>query len=99
MEHGEDAGGGDQGDEAVQRGDAGADHAAGGTGAVLGDVDQPPEVGVVDGLQFHARLRRPGTGWWRSAPPCGSRRPAREVDQADEGGVDDADGGGGQQAG
>ncbi len=96
VEHEKDAGGGDQGDEAVQRRDAGADHAAGGTGAVLGDVHQPPEVGVVDGLQLDAGrggqvLRRGDPLDLRLQSPGPGRGPRGQ------GGVDDADRGGGQQ--
>jgi hypothetical protein len=57
VQDGEHAGRGDQGEGAVHRGHAGTDHAASGVGTELGDVDQPPEVRVLDGLQFDRRGR------------------------------------------
>lgn len=65
---------------------------------MLGDVDEPPEVGVVDGFQFDAGCGGQVLG---GGDPFDLRFQASRAGGGPgrEGGVDDTDGGGGQQAG
>ncbi|MER6408719.1 hypothetical protein ABT269_35705 [Streptomyces viridosporus] len=96
VQYGQDAGGGDQGNEAVQRGDAGADHATGGAGTVLGDVHEPSEVGIVDGLQLN--LGCCGQVLSGGDPlHLGFQAPGAGGGPGRQGGVDNADDRGGQE--
>ncbi|MEV1047576.1 hypothetical protein [Streptomyces sp. NPDC049916] len=53
IQDGQHTGGGDQGDQAVQRAGAVADHPAGGVGPEPGPVQEPVELVILDRRQLH----------------------------------------------